>query len=44
MQMKLSGHPAQILHHPNLGHGGLLLNRAWMAEVVAAVAALTARG
>jgi hypothetical protein len=33
-QFAAAGHPATVLHHPDLGHGGLLLDGPWMARVV----------
>lgn len=27
----------QVMHHPKLGHGGILLEPAWQAEFVAAL-------
>lgn len=36
-QFEAAEHPATVMYHPELGHGGLLLNDAWMKEVVAGV-------
>jgi hypothetical protein len=27
----------QVMHHPKLGHGGILLEAAWQAQFVAAL-------
>lgn len=32
--IKLTGHPAQVMHHPDLGHGGILLCPPWQAQFV----------
>ena len=37
-----AAHPARVMHHPALGHGGLLMSPAWQAEVVAALAEMVA--
>ncbi|PRW60464.1 expressed protein isoform A [Chlorella sorokiniana] len=31
-QLKLAGHPAKVMHHPDLGHGGILLAPQWQAQ------------
>ena len=36
-QFEAAGHPARVMHRPDLGHGGLLLDGGWMAEVVEGV-------
>ena len=41
--MKLSGHPAaRVLHHPDLGHGGILLSPAFQARFVGALRGMLA--
>lgn len=42
-QLKTSGHPATVMHHPDLGHGGILLAPEYMAEFVARLRAMLAR-
>ncbi|KAL4459101.1 hypothetical protein ABPG75_013966 [Micractinium tetrahymenae] len=32
--IKLTGHPAKVMHHPDLGHGGILLCPPWQALFV----------
>lgn len=32
--IKLTGHPAQVMHHPDLGHGGILLCPPWQERFV----------
>jgi hypothetical protein len=39
-QFRVTGHKARMLHHPDLGHGGLLMKPEWMARVVGEVAGL----
>jgi hypothetical protein len=39
-QFAADGHPAEVMYHPRLGHGGTLLDAAWMEVVVARVAAI----
>ena len=40
--IKLSGHPARVLHHPDLGHGGILLAPAFQAAFVGALRGMLA--
>lgn len=42
-QFAADGHPAEVMYHARLGHGGLLLDAAWMREVVARVALMVRR-
>lgn len=42
-QLKACGHPATVMHHPDLGHGGILLAPEFMAEFVARLRAMLAR-
>ena len=43
IQFDVAEHPATVLYHPELGHGGLLLDREWMAVVVEGVRRLVYR-
>lgn len=40
--LKLTGHPAKVMHHPKLGHGGILLSPSWQAEFVGNLRAMLA--
>ena len=42
-QFEAAQHPAEVLFHPDLGHGGLLLDGEWMHRVVKAVKRLVHR-
>ena len=42
-QFEAAEHPATVMYHPELGHGGLLLSDSWMTEVVAGVKRLVHR-
>ncbi|KAG7668636.1 hypothetical protein Ndes2526B_g03740 [Nannochloris sp. 'desiccata'] len=44
IQFDVAEHPASVLYHPELGHGGLLLDREWMGVVVEGVKKLVYRG
>jgi pimeloyl-ACP methyl ester carboxylesterase len=43
IQFDVAEHPASVLYHPQLGHGGLLLDGEWMAVVVDGVRKLVYR-
>jgi len=44
IQFDVAEHPASVLYHPELGHGGLLLDSQWMGVVVEGVKKLVYRG
>ena len=44
IQFDVAEHPATVLYHPDLGHGGLLLDSEWMGVVVQGVKRLVYRG
>ena len=41
--LKTAGHPAAVMHHPDLGHGGILLAPEFMAEFVGRVRGMLSR-
>jgi pimeloyl-ACP methyl ester carboxylesterase len=43
IQFDVAEHPARVLYHPELGHGGLLLDSQWMGVVVSGVKKLVYR-
>lgn len=36
-QLQAAKHPAKIMHHPLLGHGGILLLNNWQRQVIASM-------
>ena len=42
-QFEAARHPATVMYHPDMGHGGLLLDREWMRAVVEGVKGLVHR-
>jgi hypothetical protein len=44
IQFDVAQHPAKVLLHPELGHGGLLLDTVWMAKIVDGIKEMVYRG